>query len=105
MATLLEKHALRTSEPLRWRLTAAFTDAARDILNEDPGTINHGNRRAWAEGILRDAGSAEAFARQTQWRLLLNATVEAAGEAATDGDIVYVVVSEILPAVIAPAEQ
>jgi len=102
MSTLLQKYTLRTSEPLRQRLTAAFTDAARDIINEALNTPNYANRRAWAQWILADATSAEVFAGQHQWRLLLNATVAAAGEAVTDNDLQYVVVSEILPAVITP---
>jgi hypothetical protein len=103
MATLLEKYALRTSDTLRQRLTAAMTDAARDILNEDTNTPNHANRLAWAHTVLRDANAAEQEARAHQWRLLLNVTVAAAGEAATDGDITYVTVAEILPVIIASA--
>jgi len=102
--SLLAKYALRTSDNLRQRLTAAFTDAARDIRNEATNTPNYANRRVWALWILKDAATAEVFAGQHQWRLLLNPTIAAAGDATTDGDLVFVVVSEIIPAVIPPAE-
>lgn len=103
MATLLEQYELRFSETLRKRLTAAFTNAARDIMNEAVNTPNHANREAWARTVLTDANAAEFEARTHQWRLLLNASVAASGEAATDNDLTYVVVSEILPAIIASA--
>ena len=102
--SLLSEYELRSSVPLRQRLTSALTNAARDIMNESTSTANYDNRRVWAQWILRDAQSAEAFAGQHQWRLLLNSTIAAAGDAATDSDLTYVVLSEILPAVIPPAE-
>lgn len=103
MATLLQKYEIRASENLRKRLTAAFTDAARDIRNEDPMTPNHANRLAWANTVLADANAAEAQAAMHQWRLTLNTAIADVGDAATDNDLTYVAVAEIIPAILASA--
>lgn len=59
-----------------------------DVLNEDPGTANHVNRVIWAKDALVNA---EAVAGRMFWGVLGNATIAAAGEAATDNDIQFVV--------------
>jgi hypothetical protein len=101
MATLAEKWSLRTSEALRTRLAQAMQDAAYAISNEDPATPDHVNRLAWASGVLANSSAAYGEARRVQWRLALNPTIAAAGEAATDGELEYVLIAEILPAILA----
>ena len=89
MATLLEIYQLRyQSANIRDRVTAAVAKAAQDILAEDPGTENHAARLTWAKNALvNTASEAERFL----WAVCGNATIQAAGEAATDNDIQYVV--------------
>jgi len=70
----------------------AVAKAAYDILNEDAGTANHANRVIWANQTLADAKSK---AEQMMWGLVTNATIAAAGDAATDNDIQFVVNSYI----------
>lgn len=89
MATLQEVYNLRyEATALKSRVVAAVAKAAQDVLNEDPSTANHANRVLWAQDALRDAkGAGETM----MWGVVGNATIQAAGEAATDGDIQFVV--------------
>lgn len=76
------------SPELRQRFIAARLKAAWHVLNEDPATANHANRIAWARGVVADP----AVNSDHEYRLFLsNATLQAAGSAAPDGDIEYVV--------------
>lgn len=44
------------------RVFMAIRDAARDVINEDPGTANHANRILLAKLIVRDTpGWVETF--------------------------------------------
>jgi len=93
MATLLEIFSLVHGAPeLQQRFRAARTEAAWDILNEDPGTTGHTERLAWANGILDDDSTdlVEQYAR-----FLSNATIQASGNSSTDNDILFVVASWI----------
>jgi hypothetical protein len=89
MATLLELYNLRfTSQNLKNRTVAAIAKAAQDVLNEDAGTANHAARVAWASAALADTPT---MAERMMWGMLANATIAAAGDAATDNDIQFVV--------------
>ena len=93
MATLAQLHDLRYgAQSLKNRLTAAVAKSAQYVLIEDVGTVNHAQRLKWARMALKNAPAA---AEDMMWGLVANATVAAAGEAATDGDIEYVVASLI----------
>jgi hypothetical protein len=96
MATLAQKWALRHSESVRTRLAQALTDAAFDIWHEAPNARTE-RRRDWANAMLRSSDAAYHEAARVQWRLALNPTVAAAGEAVTDADLQYVVAAELLP--------
>lgn len=88
MATLSQLYSLRySSDGLRNRLTAACATAAQDVLNESTGTSNHEQRVKWAYAAL---ANAPAMAESMMWGLIGNATIQTAGEAATDGDIQFV---------------
>lgn len=89
MATLQEHYDLANGGALRGRVIAACAKAATDIVNENPLTANHANRMIWA------AKDPAENAEQMKWPVALNATIAAAGAAATDGDIQFVVNSHI----------
>lgn len=89
----LDTYNLRyTSANLKNRTVVAVAKAAYDILNEDAGTANHANRVIWANQALADA---QGKAEQMMWGLVTNATIAAAGDAATDNDVQFVVNSYI----------
>jgi hypothetical protein len=96
MATLLEKWAMRNSENLRTRLAQIMQDTAYNISNEATDTPNYAARRVWALAILGNKDAAYGEATRVQWRLGLNATVAAAGDASTDADLEFVFLAEIL---------
>ena len=93
MATLSELFNLRYgTTTLKNRLTASVAKSAQAVMTEDAGTANHAQRIKWAQGAL---ANAPAMAESMLWGLLSNATIVAAGEAATDNDIDFVVASLI----------
>ncbi len=93
MATLAALYDLRYgTNTLKNRLTAACAKSAQYVLIEDPATANHAQRVKWAWATL---GDAPGMAEKLMWGLVANTTVAAAGEAATDSDIEYVVASLI----------
>lgn len=93
MATLAQLHDLRYgASGLKNRLVAACAKSAQYVLIEDPATVNHAQRVKWGRLTLKDA---PAMAESMMWGLVANTTVAAAGEAATDGDIEFVVASLI----------
>lgn len=93
MATYEQIWALRyNSENLRRRTSVAVARAAFDVLNEPALTPNHVNRAQWAKAALRDA---EAMTQRMFWGLVSNATIQASGEASSDGDIQFVINSLI----------
>ena len=82
---------------LRKKFVGACLKAAYDISNEDPGTANHVNRIAWADVVLsgtRDEVEQKAI-EMLRYGVASNATIQAAGDAATDNDVQYVVNSQI----------
>jgi len=92
LATYLELYALRYSDELKKRVTAAVAIAAQQVLAEDSGTANHANRVIWANEALTDA---QLMTEKIMWRVLGNATIAASGLASTDGDLQFVVNSLI----------
>jgi hypothetical protein len=89
MATLAEIYNLKNSSSLRNRIAVALTKAAEDVRNEGAGTANHAERFMWATGLLSSARGPEQEAERAMWLFLQNATIQDAGEAATDGDIQF----------------
>jgi len=76
-----------------WRqaFVAALKSAA-DIRNEDAGTDNHANRMVWAQSVEQDP---KAMVMEMRYRIMENATIQAAPTEATDNDVQFVVSSLI----------
>jgi hypothetical protein len=80
------------------QVQGALLAAAAQILNEDPTTPNHANRRAWANAIY---ASPEVQVRAFLPGMLTNATIAASagnapgdsGTPISDSDVDYVVAS------------
>lgn len=76
-----------------WRQAfVAVLKAASDIRNEDAGTSNHANRLLWAQSVEQDPA---ARVLEMRYRIMQNATIQAAPTAATDNDVQFVVNSLI----------
>jgi hypothetical protein len=72
-----------------WRRAfVAVLKAASDIRNEDAGTSNHANRLLWAQAVEQDPASA---VMEMRYRIMENATIQAAPTEATDNDVQFVV--------------
>ncbi len=84
--TLSQLFDLRRSSSLRNRVAAACWKAAQDVFCEDPQKANHINRLAWARRVLGDDGDGVEVAKIFR-AALMNASVQAAGEAAGDADV------------------
>lgn len=61
-ATLLEIDTLMNDPTLAARCGAACIKTAYNVSNEDPATVNHVGRLAWAKSALNDPVSAQAHA-------------------------------------------
>lgn len=89
---LLDIHRIYADKDIRNRVESAISKAAQDVINEDPGTLNHLSRLDWAiDALIRGRNYSEMFSRFVS----LNATVQAAGGTATDNDLQYIVNSYI----------
>ena len=88
MATLIEKHNLYSSANLRDRTKAAIREYASVVLAESDQTANHANRVTWALDAL---DSPDAATNRMMAEIVNNATIQDAGESATDNDIKFVV--------------
>lgn len=88
MATYNQIFALKENAILREKVTVAVAKAAQDVMNEGEAAPDHEKRAIWAAGALREA---EHMAEMMMWAVLGNAAIQAAGEAAPDGDVQYVV--------------
>lgn len=82
---------------LKAKFIGACLKAAYAISNEDAGTTNHANRLTWANAILNGTvAEVEAKAMQhLRYAIASNATLQSAGEAATDNDVEYIIASQI----------
>jgi hypothetical protein len=80
------------------RFVGACLKAAYAVTNESAQTANHANRLTWANAVLLgDEAAVEAKARQhLRYAISANATLQTAGDAVTDGDIEYIVITEQL---------
>jgi hypothetical protein len=88
-ATLQQIYNVAFGAPeLRQRFVAARLKAAWFVRNESNQTANHANRISWANGLLNDPMRR---LDQEYMLFLSNSTIQAAGNAAPDGDIEYVV--------------
>ena len=73
---------------LRKQTAVALHKAAVDVMNEDPATAEHSQRMAWARRVLADP---EGWAAKVIWKVLENATIQAAPTTTTDGDVQFMV--------------
>jgi len=82
---------------LKAKFLAACLKASYAIVNEDGGTANHVNRLAWANSVLNGTvAEVEALAFQhLRYAIASNATLQSAGDAATDNDVEFIVNSQI----------
>ena len=76
---------------LHKKVARAIDKAARDVINESPSTENHENRLLWAKKIRKNPDIMITEAHRGMMYVLDNATVSAAGNAATDNDVQFVV--------------
>ena len=67
----------------------------QDIVNEDPSTANHARRLRWADMMRQDPDKIISFGHRWMLKILDNTTVAAAGNAATDSDVQFVINSLI----------
>ena len=72
---------------LHKKVGVAIDQAARDVINEDPGTTNHAERIIWAQWIRAAPDRVVGEAHRAILRVLDNSTVAAAGNAANDADV------------------
>ena len=79
------------------RCLVAVWSAARDILAEDPVTLDHVSRLDWAHRVLRE--QANLTARQLAVLVLQNAIIGASPVTASDGDIQFQV-NSIIPTLV-----
>lgn len=94
MATNLEiyNNCYKDGSTLLGRFMGACLKSAGSIKAEDAGTVNHANRVIWADAVIATRQGCEDRARQIMFLgFSSNATLQSAGDAATDGDIDYIV--------------
>lgn len=78
------------------RFMGSCLKSAGAIKAEDAGTTNHANRVIWANAVIASRDGCEAKARQImQHAFASNATLQSAGESATDNDVDYLVAAYI----------
>lgn len=87
----------QSNTELQRKLKVAVMKAAQDVRAEDAGTANHTQRLLWATASLAASvrQSLQNMADLMIADLLANATVAAAGDAAVDSDVQFVVNSLI----------
>lgn len=92
-ADLYNTMVANVGDHILWRQAfVAVLKAAADIRNEDAGTTNHANRLVWAAAAEQNPG---AKVLEMRYRIMENATVQAAPTAASDNDVQFVVNSLI----------
>lgn len=80
-----------TNNDLHKKVARAIDKAARDVIAEDPGTANHAARLLWANAVRSDVDGLITKAHAAILLVLDNPTVAAAGNAASDSDVQFVV--------------
>lgn len=86
----LDRYQLTENGTFKHKLQMAVWIAAVDVTNEPAGTANHAQRLQWANKMLRGPMDTDVM-RKVAIRASANATIGAAGEAAADADIQFVV--------------
>jgi len=76
---------------LHKKVGRAIDKAARDVINEDPGTPKHDIRLVWAKWIRAQPDRVITEGHRAMLHVLDNATVATAGNTATDNDVQFVV--------------
>jgi hypothetical protein len=92
MGSLATAYSLSTNAEFRGLIQAALAKASFDVMNEDPGTINHTERLAWAKATIKDP---EPVMEKMVWMCLQNATIIASGTSFVEADIINVVNSYV----------
>lgn len=82
---------------LKAKFIGACLTSAYAVLNEAGGTTNHANRLIWANTILSGtvAQVEDKAMQMLRYAIASNSTLQSAGEAATDNDVLYIVASQI----------
>ena len=90
-------HAAATDENhvLRKQTAVAIHKAAVDVVNEDAGTTNHSNRLTWARKVLGTGSGPTNEAAAWIWKVLENATIQAAPDTSSDNDVQFQVNSMV----------
>lgn len=92
MASLLQVYNLRYAGTLKPRVTVAIAKACFDIFAEAGSTPNHAERVVWAKSALQNT---TAVAESMMWAIISDSAILAAGDSATDGEIISAVNSFI----------
>jgi len=87
--------ATTTDSVLHQQIAVAMFKAAVDIVNEDVGTANHYNRLVWAKKVLGSNTAPVTEAQKWAWKVLENATIQAAPTESSDNDVQFAVNSII----------
>jgi len=82
--------AVAADSVLRKQITVAIAKAATDIFNEDPTTNGHERRMVWSRQVQTSSGRNQ-MADAMIWKVLENATIQAAPNSSPDGDVQFVV--------------
>ena len=82
--------AVSVDSPLLKQTAVAVAKAAADIFNEggEGQPANYADRLSWARAAIADPPAAAA---KMIWKVLENATIQAAPGEAVDGDVQFVV--------------
>jgi len=86
-------YAAATTEEstLRQQVAVAIHKAAVDVVNESASTENHSDRLSWARKVLRSVEGPITESGAWVWKVLENATIQAAPTAASDNDVQFVI--------------
>lgn len=86
----LDRYQLTENGTFKHKLQMAVWIAAVDVTNEPTGTPQHAQRLQWANKMLKGPMDTDVM-RKVAIRASANETIGAAGEAAADVDIQFVV--------------
>lgn len=76
---------------LRKQVAVAIFTAAVNVVNESPDTENHAARLHWARRVLVGNDGPTSEAGVAIWKVLENATIQAAPAASEDNDVQFAV--------------
>jgi hypothetical protein len=97
MAAYQDLSNLRTDSSLLSRFLVAVEMAAMQIVHEDAATDQHAARLTWAiKAVLQDDPKSRQYAATIlRIAVMENGALQASGQAATDGDVQFIVNSYI----------